>query len=113
MKKASKVFIVIGIVCQIIMSILFFALLISGNAGNKEGSVVFFWLTSLTGFIVGLIALSKLENAKKAGDLKLTAILTLLFCNLIGGILMLCLSDGDLKPVKKDDSEDTDEQDDE
>ncbi len=113
MKKASKVFIVMGIVYQIIMSIMYFAILMSGNAGNKEGVVVFLWFISLTGFIVGLIALSKLKDAKKAADLKLTAILTLLFCNLIGGILMLCLSDGDLKPVKKDDSEDTDEQDDE
>lgn len=64
MKTAAKVFIIIGM-------------------------VVGFWM--ILPLIFGFIALNKLKNAKSKDELTVVAILTLLFCNLIGGILMLCI----------------------
>ena len=68
MKKAAKLFIVIGI-------ILGFPLILP--------------------LIVGIIALNRLKKATCKDDIKLIAILTLFLCNIIGGILMLCLKDED------------------
>lgn len=70
MKTAAKVFIILGMI-----------------AGC--------WL--IVPLIVGGFALSKLNKATSKSDLTVNAVLVLLFCNLIGGILMLCLSDEDLK----------------
>ncbi len=72
MKTAAKVFIIIGMVmgCWYILPLIF-----------------------------GFIALSKMKKATKKDDLTVTAILTLLFCNVIGGVLMLCLKDEDLAPA--------------
>ncbi|MBQ7935364.1 MAG: hypothetical protein IJ407_04015 [Clostridia bacterium] len=72
MKTAAKVFIIIGIVVGFI---------------------------GIIPPIVGFIALNKLKKATKKSELTGIAIVTLLFCNLIGGILMLCLSDADLAPA--------------
>ena len=49
--------------------------------------------------IFGGIALSKMGKATKKSNLTVCAILNLLFCSLIGGILMLCISDADLAPA--------------
>ncbi len=72
MKTAAKVFIIIGMVFQ-------------------------FWL--IVPLIVGIIALNKLNKATSKADLVGIGIVTLIFCNLIGGILMLCLKDEDLAPA--------------
>ncbi len=72
MKTAAKVFIILGMICG-------------------------FW--TILPLIFGIIALKKLKTATTKDELTTTAILTLLFCNLIGGILMLCLKDEDLAPV--------------
>ncbi len=68
MKKAAKIFIVIGIVLG--LPLIFPA-------------------------VVGGFALNKLKKATCKDDIKLIAILTLFLCNIIGGILMLCLKEGD------------------
>lgn len=70
MKTAAKVFIILGM-------------------------IVGCWM--IVPLIVGGFALSKLNKATSKSDLTVNAVLVLLFCNLIGGILMLCLSDEDLK----------------
>lgn len=70
MKTAAKVFIILGMVFE-------------------------FWL--IIPLIVGGFALAKLNKATSKSELTVNAVLVLLFCNLIGGILMLCLSDEDLK----------------
>ncbi len=72
MKLAAKIFIIIGMVCG------------------------FYTILPL---IFGFIALKKLNTATKKDDLTVWAILTLLFCNIIGGILMLCMKDEDLAPA--------------
>ena len=69
MKKTAKVFIWIGIVCQ------------------------FFLIYPI---IVGILALQKLEEARKKDEILTIGIFTLLFCNLIAGIIMLTMTDKDL-----------------
>lgn len=46
--------------------------------------------------IVGCVVLSKFENAKDIKELKVISIICLLFCSLVGGILMLSLTNKDL-----------------
>lgn len=70
MKTAAKVFIILGMVFG-------------------------FWM--IVPLIVGIIALNKLNNAKSKSELTVVAICTLLFVNLIAGILMLCINDEQLK----------------
>lgn len=80
MKIAAKVFIIIGMVC---------------------GFPVIFPI------IVGTIALKKLNTATCKANIKTIGILTLIFCNIFGGIFMLCLKDSDFAPstieAKKED----------
>ena len=47
--------------------------------------------------IVGAITLNRINNATKKEDIKGVAICTLLFCSLIAGILMLCLTQEDFE----------------
>jgi len=69
LKKTAKVFIWIGIVCQ------------------------FFLIYPI---IVGILSLQKLEEARKKDEILTIGIFTLLFCNLIAGIIMLTMTDRDL-----------------
>lgn len=69
MKKAAKVFIWIGMICQ------------------------FFLIYPI---IVGVIALQKLNEARRKEEIQTIGILTLLFCNMISGIIMLTMTDRDL-----------------
>ena len=70
----------------------------------KTAAKVFIILGMILGFytilplIFGFIALKKLKTATKKDELTVTAILTLIFCSPIGGVLMLCLKDQDLAP---------------
>ena len=75
MKTAAKIFIIIGM-------------------------IVGFWY--ILPLIFGFIALKKLKTAKKKEELTVTAILTLLFCNILGGIFMLLIKDEELVEAKKD-----------
>lgn len=70
MKTAAKVFIILGMIIEGILII---------------------------PIIIGALALKKLNSATSKSELTAMGVLTLLFVNLIGGILMLCLSDDDLK----------------
>ena len=73
MKTAAKVFIILGMVCL-------------------------FW--TIVPLVVGIIALKKLNTATDKSELVGIGVCTLLFCNLIGGILMLCLQNSDLEENK-------------
>ena len=70
MKKTAKIFIIIGMIfnCWLIFPV-----------------------------IVGVFALNKIDEAKTKEELKTFGIVTLLFCNLIGGICMLKISERELK----------------
>lgn len=71
----------------------------------KTAAKVFIILSMIGGFwmifplVIGIIALKKLNNATKKDELTGIAIVTLLFCSLIGGILMLCIDEKDLAPA--------------
>ena len=69
MKTAAKIFIIIGMVCG-------------------------FWC--IAPLIVGFFALDKLESARTKNELAGMAICTLLLCNTIAGILMLCMPESEL-----------------
>ncbi len=72
MKTAAKVFIIIGM-------------------------IVGFWM--ILPLIFGGITLSKMKTATKKDDITTWAVLTLLFCNLLGGIFLLCTKDEDYAPA--------------
>ncbi len=72
MKTAAKVFIILGMVFQ------------------------FFLIYPI---ILGAIVLKKLKTAQKADDISMAwKIVTLLFTNLIGGIILLVMKDADYAP---------------
>jgi len=50
--------------------------------------------------IIGLISLKKMKNATCKADIKVWAIITLLFCNVLGGIFMLLTKDEDYAAVE-------------
>lgn len=69
MKTAAKVFLVIGCI---------------------SGAIAIFPL------VVGILAIKKLNTATKKEELTTMGVLALLFCNVLGGIFMLCIKDEDL-----------------
>ena len=73
MKTAAKVFTIIGMVAS-------------------------FW--TIVAPIVGFLALRKMKTATCKKDLTVMAVLNLIFCNLIGGVLMLLLKDEDFAPAE-------------
>lgn len=77
MKTAAKVFIILGMI---------------------SGCLYIFPL------VVGIIALKKLKSATEKSQLVSMGVVTLIFCSLIGGILMLCLSDEDLAPKAEEET---------
>ncbi len=68
MKTAAKVFIIIGMIVGAI---------------------------AILPLIFGGITLSKMKAATCKNDITTWAVLTLLFCSMIGGILLLCCKDED------------------
>lgn len=47
--------------------------------------------------IVGIIALVTLDKVKEVSNLKFTAIMTLIFCSIPAGIIMLCMKNKNLQ----------------
>jgi hypothetical protein len=100
MKTTCKVFIYITIaLCFLfILSSSFLSLF------SDPYSKIYFsnclWIYSIVPMIVGIIALENLKTATSKKDLTTIGILTLIFSSIVGGILMLCLTDDDLKDNK-------------
>lgn len=73
----------------------------------KTAAKIFIILSMIFGFwlivplIVGILALSKMESAKKKEDLTVFGILTLIFCSLLGGIFMLCIPETEFTTTAK------------
>ncbi|WP_406618125.1 hypothetical protein ACJA27_00935 [Mycoplasmopsis lipophila] len=61
------------------------------------GMVLLCWL--IIPVIVGILALQTINKAKSRKDLTSMGIITLLFCSLVGGILMLCVNDDEFIPT--------------
>ena len=94
MKIASKVLIIISIcLAGLIVFVGFIASIGSCTYSVGLGMAMFFLYAILCtpAIVVGGIALKKLESAKKKEDLTAISIITLIFCNLVAGILMLCM----------------------
>ena len=68
----------------------------------KRAAKVFIWIGMIFNFyliypiVIGVLALKKLKTASSKNELQTLGILTLLFCNLIGGVFMLCMTDEEL-----------------
>jgi uncharacterized membrane-anchored protein len=74
MKKIAKVFIIIGMVLQCFL---------------------------IFPVVLGIIALKKIDKAQSKSDLTVWAIITLLFVNMVGGILMLVIPDSEFQPAEQ------------
>lgn len=72
----------------------------------KTAAKVFTIIGMIAGFftivapVVGFLALNKMKKATCKKDLTVMAVLNLIFCNLIGGVLMLLLKDEDFAPAE-------------
>ena len=73
----------------------------------KSAAKAFIWIGMVANFylifpiVVGVFALKKLQEASHREELKTMAIVTILFCNILGGIFMLCIEDKELQqPVE-------------
>lgn len=73
MKTAAKVFIIIGMIVGAL---------------------------AILPLIFGGITLSKMKTATSKSDLTVWAILTLLFCSMLGGIFLLCCKDEDFSSAE-------------
>ena len=79
----------------------------------KTAAEVFIILGMISGFaaiiplVVGIIALTRLDEAEDSADIIGIGILTFFVCSPIGGVLMLCLSDDDF--YDEEDEEDEEE----
>ena len=73
----------------------------------KTAAKVFILLSMVFGFwvilplIFGGMALGKLKTATTKSELTTSAVLVLLFCSLLGGIFMLCISEEELAANKQ------------
>ena len=104
MKLASKILIIISICFYgfLMLLVLLGAMASCSLIGNSSiGSILFityfiYMIFLCAPIIVGSIALKKLSNATRSQELTDIAIVTLILCNLVSGILMLCMKDEDL-----------------
>ncbi len=109
MKTGAKVFLVFAFIGQILMTVGGCVNMMVAYDEAMTVSGIFIMIGSVIAFFVGIYAWLKLNEAKTAQELKATAIVTLIFCSLIAGIIMLCIKDEDLKSATsyytaKDDS---------
>ena len=104
MKTAAKIFIILGMVSSV-LSPTIRKLTITGEISEEARAIVtlIWWVMVAAGIIVslvfGILALVRLGKAKCKADIPVwLGVCVLLFVNLIGGILMLCLKDEHLMP---------------
>lgn len=104
MKKASKIFLIISIVCAGIGLLVGGYFLFHSLVAYKIFDVnmltdLLIGIISIIGclvpLIIGIKSLNELENAEKRADLITIGIITLLFCSFLGGLFMLLMQDSD------------------
>lgn len=107
MKTASKVFIISTMILSICVVVTFGILvgflskITIGSLGGIVGFIIPVLICCCASIIVGFFAIRALNKATSKSKLILISILTLTMCNIIAGILMLCMSDEDLKSKKQ------------
>jgi hypothetical protein len=103
MKTASKIFIGLSIAFN---SIFILVLIILSNCYSevyKDATSAYFFvysIESIISIIIGIFAIHILNTATQKKNLTAIGILTLIFNSIVGGILMLCMSNNDLKDNK-------------
>ncbi|MGN1104009.1 MAG: hypothetical protein ACI4QI_03955 [Candidatus Coproplasma sp.] len=115
MKTTARVFTIIGIVANAIgigvMAIYTIILLAAGAAANDQAAYIsvavlipmfiVFIVLMILGIVFGTKTLKKLNTATCKSELIVWGILDLIFCNVVGGILVLCLKDSDMIQVSE------------
>lgn len=110
MKTASKVFLILGMVVYPIYALLlFFAkdviieILSQTNSYNEEAlkGTLTIWaiimlIYSIAAIVVGVLSIRKLNSATSKNELVLYGVLSLLFVNVIAGVLILCIPEDQL-----------------
>ena len=110
MKIATKVFLIIGIVSGAIicgMSAIYiftlssfglFAFALTEGLSVPITAVMFsILIIGVVIIVVGTISLRRLDSATSKKELVGTGVCCLIFCNIVAGILMLCIRDKDLR----------------
>lgn len=92
MKKTAKIFLIIGAVFAVFCLFPAIAAIIADYLAG--GLILILYI--VFSLVIALYAKTKLDEATKKDELLGIGILTLLFCNMIAGILILCLRDEDL-----------------
>ena len=141
MKTASKVFLIISLVCGVIgfFLLIFFMTLLNNEAiinaaiedlvnqgYNSQDAIfgvteavkilkawsIFGLILLIVGVVLAIITLVRINKFKSRGEVIAFGVLTLIFCNLIAGILILCIPNSELQNTQMIDetkSEDLDE----
>ena len=87
MKTAAKVFVILDIIRSVLI------IIFKDELGFNSEFLLFY---NIIAIIIDADARYKLDNSTKKSDLTAIGILSLFFCNLLGGIFILCVSDKDL-----------------
>ncbi len=106
MKTAAKVFLIIGLVFSSILLLISFILVFY----LPFSIILIIW--DIISILITCGSLNYLNKATCKSDLITIAILTLIFCNLIAGILMLCCQDSDFEENIDENKEDDEENED-
>lgn len=110
MKTASKVFLILGMVVYPIYALsLFFAKdaiieilsqTISYDEEALKGTLticaIIMLIYSIAAIVVGVLSIRKLNSATSKNELVLYGVLSLLFVNVIAGVLILCIPEDQL-----------------
>ena len=102
MKTAIKVFLAIGLISGILLVII--GLITIGIVDSPAvGGSITCLILGIINACTALKAFADLADATKREELVTTGILTLIFCNFIAGILILCVKESDLLETKTED----------
>lgn len=110
MKTASKVFLILGMVVYPIYALsLFFAKdaiieILSQTISYDEEALkgilticaIIMLIYSIAAIVVGVLSIRKLNSATSKNELVLYGVLSLLFVNVIAGVLILCIPEDQL-----------------
>ena len=96
MKKAIKIFLIIGIVTRLLLLVVACVAACTTQATQTIVSYAVMMIIYVISLFIGFYALEKMKTATRADELKAIGFLTLFLFNLVAGILMLCVKDDDL-----------------
>lgn len=116
MKTASKVFLILSIVCGAILMICGAYFAFGSFEGTPEdladitSSGISLIVTGILMLVVAILALVKLKKAKTHKELVGIGICAIFFCSLLAGAFILSIKDEDLNPTKPSEPATTEQQ---